>query len=155
MLYVQSNSNETACPNGTDQTVNCRLLSEYATDPYLSLDFNTTFVFLPGEHVLNTGVNLISLVHGVHVLKLRSAIDRNAAVMCNRGAGVSLQRLRCVEVSSLNFSSCEFFWHILEMWCLDTVDLQILLHSCLFQFCFSLEDHLQLNTVALKTIKFQ
>ncbi len=57
VLYVQSNGNETACPNGTDPIVNCRLLSEYATDPsYLTLDLNTTlkFVFLPGEHVLDS-----------------------------------------------------------------------------------------------------
>ncbi len=105
VLYVQSNGNETACPNGTDPTVNCTLLSEYATDPSLSLDLNTTlkFVFLPGEHVLDTKL----YVYNVSALELRSEIDNTAVITCTRNGGIYIEGLDRVEVSFLNFSSSE------------------------------------------------
>ncbi len=109
VLYVQSNGNETACPPGTDPTVNCRLLSEYATDPFLSLDLNTTFVFLPGEHILNTELSLNSSVNGVNNLKLRSETNSNAVITCSQNGMFSFHSLDHVDVSSLRFLSCEFY----------------------------------------------
>ncbi len=104
VLYVQSNSNETACPPGTDPTVNCRLLSEYASDSSLSpnLDLNTTFVFLPGEHVLDSELH----IYGASALELRSGIDNTAVITCTQSGYLYLNVLDNVEVSSLNFYFC-------------------------------------------------
>ncbi len=106
VLYVQSNSNKTTCPPGADPTVNCRLLSEYATDPSLSLDLNTTFVFLPGEHVLSTPL-FIGSVRNVSDLTIKPwESEQSTSITCIQHGNITLFGLRSVDLLSLEFSSC-------------------------------------------------
>ncbi len=94
VVYVQSNSNKTTCPPGTDPTINCRLLSEYATDPFLSLDLSTTFVFLPGEHVLSTPL-FIGNVRNVSEFAIKpQESEQNTSITCIQRGNITLIGLR-------------------------------------------------------------
>ena len=108
VFYVRSNSSETNCPNGTDPTVDCRQLSEYANTPDPLLDPNTTFVFLPGEHTLSAPFLIYVNPSANASVKLTSSeIGCNRVISCqNESAYLSFQSLHLVEVEFLSSSSC-------------------------------------------------
>ena len=89
-----------SCPHST----HCTTLSEYAQEAELYFTSDTTMVFLPGEHVLDTNIT----VGNVSRLTMcgESSSGNRATVVCNGSVGLSFTRMVEFKIDSLAFTSC-------------------------------------------------
>ncbi len=100
-LYVRSADNDTACP-ATGNSTNCRIFSDYATDQNLTFDQNTSFVFLPGQHFLDTIANFSYLVR----LSFRPFdVESNTSVIVDQGGSIVLQLIDFIDIAFLEIQS--------------------------------------------------
>ncbi len=107
VLYFRATENKTACPPNSGPS-NCTLLSEYVANQSVLLDPNTTFVFLPGLHVLDAPLS-ISMHSGVTVLRLQPQdLERKASITCEFNGYFNFRDFQLLEIVSLEFSSCGF-----------------------------------------------
>ena len=83
----------------------CFAFAEYAANDSLNLELDSTFIFLPGNHSLNSdfvAANLSSLI--LSGLELTSAPQ--AHVVCTSPAGLTFENISRVEINNLTFISC-------------------------------------------------
>ena len=83
----------------------CFAFAEYAANDSLNLELDSTFIFLPGNHSLNSdfvAANLSSLI--LSGLELTS--PPQAHVVCTSPAGLTFENISRVEISNLAFTSC-------------------------------------------------
>ena len=88
-----------SCPHN-----HCTTLSEYAQEAELYFTSNTTMVFLPGDHTLDTNIT----VGNVARLTMcgESSSGNGATVTCSGPVGLSFRNMVEFKVHSLAFTSC-------------------------------------------------
>ena len=88
-----------SCPHNT----HCATLSEYAQEAELYFTSNTTMVFLPGDHVLDTNITVANVagltMHG------ESSSNNIATVVRNVSVGFSFTNMVDFNIHSLGFTS--------------------------------------------------
>ena len=94
----------TSCSSCPHDSLNCTTLSEYAQEAELYFTYNTTMVFLPGDHTLDTNIT----VANVDRLTMReeSSSGKIATVVCSGPVGLSFTRMVEFKMCSLAFTSC-------------------------------------------------
>ena len=94
----------TSCSSCPHDSLNCTTLSEYAQEAELYFTSNTTMVFLPGDHTLDTNITVANVdrltMHG------ESSSGKVATVVCSGPVGLSFTRMVEFKTRSLAFTSC-------------------------------------------------
>ena len=94
----------TSCSSCPHNYSHCATLSEYAQEAELYFISNTTMVFLPGDHALDTNITVASVarltMHG------ESSSGNVATVVCSGSVGLSFTSMVEFKVGSLAFTSC-------------------------------------------------
>ena len=94
----------TSCSSCPHNSTNCTTLSEYAQEAELYFTSNTTMVFLPGDHVLDTNITVANIsrltMHG------ESSSGNRATVVCSGSVGLSFTSMVDFKIDSLGFTSC-------------------------------------------------
>ena len=92
----------TLCSTCPHSSSHCATLSEYAQKVKLYFTSNTTIVFLPGDHILNTNISVANItglvMHGV------SSSGIIATVVCNGTVGFSFIIMLDLKIASLSFT---------------------------------------------------
>ena len=95
--------NATSCPSCPHST-NCTTLSKYAQDTELCFTSNTTMLFLPGHHALNTNITV------TNVARLNMEGDTSsgniAEIVCHGLVGLSFTNMVELKIYSLKFKAC-------------------------------------------------
>ena len=97
-------SNVTSCSSCPHNSTHCTTLSEYAQEAELYFTSNTTMVFLPGDHVLDTNITVANAA-GL-TLRGESSSGNRATVVCSGSVGLSFTSMKKVKVDSLAFTFC-------------------------------------------------
>ena len=94
----------TSCSSCPHNSTHCATLSEYAQKTELYFTSNTTMVFLPGDHVLDTNIT----VANVSRLTMRgeSSSGNRATVVCSGSVGLSFTSIVDFKIDFLTFASC-------------------------------------------------
>ena len=94
----------TSCSSCPQDSTHCTTLSEYAQEAELYFTYNTTMVFLPGDHTLDTNIT----VANVDRLTMRgeSSSGKIATVICSGPVGLSFTSIVEFKMHSLAFTSC-------------------------------------------------
>ena len=89
-----------SCPHNN----HCATLSEYTQEAELYFTSNTTIVFLPGDHVLDTNIT----VTNVDRLAMRgeSSSGYRATIVCSGSVGINFTNIAEFKIDSLAFTSC-------------------------------------------------
>ena len=94
----------TSCSSCPHDSLNCTTLSEYAQEAELYFTSDTTMVFLPGDHTLDTNITVANVdrltMHG------ESSSGKIATVVCSGPVGLSFTRMVEFKMCSLAFTSC-------------------------------------------------
>ena len=95
----------TSCSSCPHNSTHCATLSEYAQEAKLYFTSNTTMVFLPGDHFLDTNITVANVtrlsMHGE-----QSSSDNIATIVCNGSVGVSFSSMVELKIHSLDFVFC-------------------------------------------------
>ena len=89
-----------SCPHNT----HCTTLSEYAQAAELYFTSNTTMVFLPGDHVLDTNITVVNVTR--LTLCGESSSGNRATVVCSGSVGLSFTSMVEFKIDFLSFTSC-------------------------------------------------
>ena len=96
-----------SCPHNN----HCTTLSEYAKKAHLYFTSNTTMVFLPGVHVLDTNITVANVsrltMHG------ESFSGNIATIVCNGSVGLSFTSMVDFRIDSLAFTSCSRRYYVI------------------------------------------
>ena len=91
----------TSCSSCPHNSTNCTTLSEYAEEAELYFTSNTTMVFLPGDHTLDTNITVANVtcltMHG------ESSLGNIAKVVCNGSVGFLFSDMEHFIIHSLAF----------------------------------------------------
>ena len=94
----------TSCSSCPQNSTNCTTLSEYAQEAELYFTSNTTMVFLPGDHALDTSITVANVTRltmcGV------SSSANIVTVVCRGSVGLSFTSMVGFKIDSLAFTSC-------------------------------------------------
>ena len=94
----------TSCSSCPHNSTNCTTLSEYAQEAELRFTSNTTMVFLPGNHALDTNITIANVtrltMHG------ESSSGNRTTVVCSGSVGFSFTSMVDFKIDSLDFTSC-------------------------------------------------
>ena len=89
-----------SCPHST----HCASLSEYAQEAELYFTSNTTMVFLPGDHTLDTNITVANAAR--LTMRGESFSGNRATVVCSGSVGLSFTSMVNFKIDSLAFRSC-------------------------------------------------
>ena len=94
----------TSCSSCPHNSTNCTTLSEYAQEAELYFTSDTTMVFLPGDHILDTYITVTNVtrltMHG------ESSSGNRATVYCSGSVGLSFTYMMEFKMYFLAFTSC-------------------------------------------------
>ena len=93
-----------SCPHNT----HCATLSEYAQEAMLYFASNTTMVFLPGHHDLDTNITVANVTR--LTIRGESSSDKIATIVRNGSVGFSFTNMVDFNVYSLAFTSYNKSW---------------------------------------------
>ena len=95
---------DTSCSSCPHNSTHCATLSEYAQEAKLYFASNTTMMFVPGDHVLDTNITVASVarltMHG------ESSSGNTATIVCSGSVGLSFTSMVELKIDSLAFTSC-------------------------------------------------
>ena len=94
-----------SCSSCPDNSTHCTTLSEYAQEAERYFTFNTTIVFLPGDHVLDADIT----VANVSRLTMRgetSSDNYTATVVCSGPYGLIFTNMMKFKIQSVAFTKC-------------------------------------------------
>ena len=94
----------TSCSSCPQNSTHCAPLSEYAHKTQSYLTSNTTMVFLPGEHVLDTNFTVANISN--LTMYGESSSGSAATVVCNASVGFNFTGIGNFRISSLAFTLC-------------------------------------------------
>ena len=94
----------TSCSSCPHSSTNCTTLSEYAQEAELYFTSNTTMVFLPGDHVLDTNITVAN-VAGLTMCG-ESSSGNGATIVCSGSVGLLFTSMVDFKIDSLAFTSC-------------------------------------------------
>ena len=89
-----------SCPHSN----HCATLSEYAQKTELYFTSNTTMVFLPGNHVLDTNITVTNVAR--LTMCGESSSGNRATVVCSGSVGLSFTSIVDFKIDFLTFASC-------------------------------------------------
>ena len=89
-----------SCPHNT----NCATLSEYAQEAKRYFTSDTTMMFLPGDHTLDTDITVANVAR--LTMRGESFLGNRATVSCNGPFGLSFTSMAKFKIYSLVFTSC-------------------------------------------------
>ena len=89
-----------SCPHST----HCATLSEYARKAELYFTADTTMVFLPGDHTLDTNITIGNVTR--LTMRGESSSGNRATVVCSGSVGLSFTSMVEFKIDSLAFTSC-------------------------------------------------
>ena len=95
----------TSCSSCLPNSTNCTTLSEYAHEAELYFTSNTTMVFLPGDHALDTNITVANVTR----LTMRgesSSGNTVAKVVCSGSVGFLFSNIERFIIHSLAFTAC-------------------------------------------------
>ena len=90
-----------SCPHNS---THCATLSEYAREAELYFTSNTTMVFLPGDHILDTNITVASITR--LMMRGESSSGTIAIVVCKGQVGWDFTSMVDFKIHSLSFTSC-------------------------------------------------
>ena len=112
-----------SCPHNT----HCATLSEYAQDAKSYFTSDTTMVFLPGDHVLDTNITIANVarltMHG------ESSSGNRATVVCSESVGLSFTSMVELSIDCLAFTSCSRKYAIIPNHHLAIIQVAVYMHS--------------------------
>ena len=94
----------TSCLSCPHNSANCTTLAEYAQDSELYFTSNTTTVFLPGDHSLDTNITVTNVTR--LIMCGESSSYNLPTVICDRPVGLSFTSMVDFKLHSLAFTSC-------------------------------------------------
>ena len=93
-----------SCSSCPPNSAKCRTLSEYAQEAQMYFISNTTMVFLPGDHYLDTSISVDNVVkftmHG------ESSLGNTVTVVRNGSVSFNFTNMVDFKITSLVFTSC-------------------------------------------------
>ena len=93
-----------SCSSCPPNSTNCTTLSEYAQEANLYFTSNTTMVFLPGDHTLDTNITVANVAR---LTMCRESFQGNgASIVCNVLVGFSFTSMVELKIYSLAFKYC-------------------------------------------------
>ena len=107
-LYCVKPTTISSCSSCPHKYTYCSTLTEYAQEAELYFTSNTTMVFLPGEHALDTNI-IVANVAGLTMCGVSSS-DNTATVVRNGSVGFSFTNMVDVIIYSLAFASYNRSW---------------------------------------------
>ena len=93
----------TSCSSCPHNSIHCFTLAEYAKEAKLYFTSNTTMVFLPGDHVLDTNIKVTNIYRLSMLGQISS--DNTATVVRNGSVGFSFTNIVDFNIYSLAFTS--------------------------------------------------
>ena len=93
-----------SCSSCLYNSTNCTTLSEYAQEAETYFTSNTTMVFLPGDHTLDTNITVANVAR--LTMRGESSSDNLPTIVCNGPVGLSFTRMVDLKVHFLSFTSC-------------------------------------------------
>ena len=100
-VTLSVNASCSSCPRNSS---NCTTLSAYTREPELYFTSNTTMVFLPGDHTLNTNITIANVarltMHG------ESSLGNIAKIACNGSVGLRFTSMVGFKMYSLALTFC-------------------------------------------------
>ena len=98
----------TSCSSCPHNSTHCATLSEYAQEAELYFTSNTTMVFLPGDHVLDTNITVANVTRlTMHTM---SSSGNIATIVRNGSVGFSFTNMVDFNIYSLAFTSYNRSW---------------------------------------------
>ena len=94
----------TSCSSCPHNSTNCSRFSEYAQEAGLYFTSNTTMVFLPGDHTLDTNITVANVTRLTMCGECSSG--NRATVICSGPVGLSFTSMVEFKIDSLAFTSC-------------------------------------------------
>ena len=94
----------TSCSSCPHNSANCTTFSEYAQDTERYFTSNTTMVFLPGDHVLDTNITVANITR--LTMRGESSSGNRATVVCRGPVGLSFTSIVKFKIHSLGFTFC-------------------------------------------------
>ena len=94
----------TSCSSCPHNSTNCATLSEYAQEVELYFTSNTTMVFLPGDHTLDTNITVANVARLTMCGEFFQG--NGASIVCNVSVGFSFTSMVELKIYSLAFKSC-------------------------------------------------
>ena len=113
----------TSCSSCPHNSTNCTTLSEYAQEAELYFTSNTTMVFLPGDHTLDTNITVANVAR--LTMRGESSSGNGATIVCSGSVGLSFTSMVELKIHSLAFTSCSRKFAIT----LPTINVALLLQS--------------------------
>ena len=95
--YYVSSATDSACPSTP-----CLNFSQYIQNSDTYFTSNTTFIFRPGDHIVEKNV----VIANVNILKLTGRSETKPRIVCTLPAGFALDNVSNAEFASLEFISC-------------------------------------------------
>ena len=96
--------NATSCSSCPHNSNHCTTLSKYAQEAKVYLTSNTTMVFLPGDHTLDTNITVANVTR--LTMCGESSSGNRATVICSGPVGLSFTSIVNFKIHSLTFTSC-------------------------------------------------
>ena len=93
-----------SCSSCPQNSTNCTTLSDYAQEAKLYFTSNTTMVFLPGDHTLDTNITVVNV--STLTMHAESSSGNRATFFCNGSVGLSLVSMVDLKIRSLAFKFC-------------------------------------------------
>ena len=93
----------TSCSSCPHNSIHCSTLAEYAQEAKLYFTSNTTMVFLPGDHVLDTNIKVTNISRLTMLGRFSS--DNMATVVRNGSVGFTFTNMVDFNIYSLTFTS--------------------------------------------------
>ena len=100
IVCISTNFVDSSCPHN----IHCATFSEYAQEAELYFTSNTTMVFLPGDHALDTNITVANVTR--LTMYGESSSGKRATVVCNGSVGLSFSSMVNFRIDSLAFTSC-------------------------------------------------
>ena len=94
----------TSCSSCPHNSTHCATLSEYVQNAVLYFTSNSTLVFLPGDHALDTNITVANVVR--LAMRGESSPGNRATVVCSGQVGLSFTSMMDFKIDSLAFTSC-------------------------------------------------
>ena len=94
----------TSCSSCPHHSTNCTILCECAPEAERYFTFNTTMVFLPGDHTLDTNITVANVAR--LTMRGEPTSSNIAAIVCDGPVGLSFTSMVELKILSLAFTSC-------------------------------------------------
>ena len=94
----------TSCSSCPPNSINCTTLNEYAQEAEMYFTSNTTMVFLPGDHALDTNITVANVVR--LTICGESSSGNRTTVVCKGSVGLTFTSTKDLKLCSLAFTFC-------------------------------------------------